>query len=108
MAAAAAARSAAVVAARAAATRHVASGTGRFSPLFPRHGLGAGTTTATLLPAACTRPMPSHAAATASATRLLRRGLSTTPDHVPLCWVDAEAPSNKPPPALQLIVFNSI
>ncbi|RCV18941.1 hypothetical protein SETIT_3G343700v2 [Setaria italica] len=71
MASAAAARSTAAVAARAAAARHVASGTGRSSPLFPRRGFAAVTTTTTL-PAAWTRPLPSHAAAAPmpSATRL--------------------------------------
>nr|XP_034588662.1 uncharacterized protein LOC117850884 [Setaria viridis]TKW28893.1 hypothetical protein SEVIR_3G359201v2 [Setaria viridis] len=103
MASAAAARSTAAVAARAAAARHVASGTGRSSPLFPRRGFAAVTTTTTL-PAAWTRPLPSHAAAAApmpSATRLVRRGLAKISDnyfyhgslnYVPLCWVDPDAP----------------
>ena len=89
---------AAAAGARAAAARHVASAAGVFGTLFPRRGFAAGTA----LPAARTRPLPSH---TAAATRLLRRGLATIPDdyhyhgsmnHVPLCWVDPEAPGNRP------------
>ncbi|CAL4906230.1 unnamed protein product [Urochloa decumbens] len=85
---------AAAAARRGAAARHVAPGIFPFRPLFPRRGFAAGTT----LPAARrTRPLPSAAAATASATRLLRRGLRTTPDvgsmnYVPICWVNPEAP----------------